>query len=82
MRDKNNPAFDKTNYHFKHEEDGSYQGIRMIHQSKLKPFEDHPYQVLMDDSMDELAASIRQNGVLNPIIVRLYQKAESETSGM
>ena len=78
MRDKNNLVFEKTNHYFKHEEDESYQGIKMIHQSKLKPFENHSYQVLMDDSMNELAASIRQNGILNPIIVRPYRKAEYE----
>ena len=44
--------------------------IIMIHQSKLKPFSEQPYKVKFDESMDELAASIKEYGILSPIIVR------------
>ena len=44
--------------------------IIFIHRSKLKPFQEQPYKVLMNESMDELVNSIRLNGVLMPIIVR------------
>lgn len=38
--------------------------------SCLKPFIEHPYQVKEDDSLLALSESIRENGVLSPIIVR------------
>lgn len=44
--------------------------IILIHQSKLKSFDEQPYKVLFDDSMEELIKSIRENGILTPIIVR------------
>lgn len=37
---------------------------------KLHPFENHPYKVLDDDKMIETVESIKNNGVLIPIIVR------------
>ncbi len=37
---------------------------------KLRPFEDHPYKVLDDESMTELVESIKEYGLLNRIIVR------------
>ena len=36
----------------------------------LHPFREHPYKVENNEEMAELIESIRQNGVLNPIIVR------------
>lgn len=44
--------------------------IILIHQSKLKSFDEQPYKVLFDESMEELIKSIRENGILTPIIVR------------
>ena len=37
---------------------------------KLKPFEGHPFYVKDDEDMEQLTESIRQQGVLNPIMVR------------
>lgn len=37
---------------------------------KLKPFKDHPYQVNNNDDMDRLVESIKEKGVLTPIIIR------------
>ena len=37
---------------------------------KLKPFEGHPFYVKDDNDMEQLTESIRQQGVLNPIMVR------------
>ena len=38
--------------------------------TKLHPFEGHPYKVLDDGEMDDLTGSVRENGVLSPLIVR------------
>lgn len=36
----------------------------------IYPFENHPFKVIDDDKMEELVESIKQNGVLSPVIVR------------
>ena len=36
----------------------------------LKPFEDHPYKVIENESMTELTDSIAEHGILNPLLVR------------
>lgn len=41
--------------------------------SELKPFEEQPFKVQMDGSMDELAESIKDNGVVSPIIARPHK---------
>ncbi len=37
---------------------------------KIQPFQNHPFKVVDDDKMEELVSSIRQNGVLTPVLVR------------
>ena len=37
---------------------------------KLKPFEYHPYKVQDDAEMDALTESIRENGIMTPLLVR------------
>ena len=41
--------------------------------SELTPFEENPYKVRMDSSMDELVESISVYGVLSPIIARPHK---------
>ncbi len=36
----------------------------------IYPFENHPFKVLDDEKMEELTESIRENGVLTPVLVR------------
>lgn len=36
----------------------------------LEPFKDHPYKVIDNDDMNDLTESIREHGILNPLIVR------------
>ena len=45
---------------------------------KLKPFEGHPFYVKDDEDMEQLTESIRQQGVLNPIMVRPLETGEYE----
>ena len=42
----------------------------IIKLDELVPFDNHPYKVIDNDSMDELTESIREHGILNPLIVR------------
>ena len=37
---------------------------------QIRPFEHHPFKVLDDERMEDLTESIRQNGVLVPVLVR------------
>lgn len=46
--------------------------------SKLHPFENHPFQVKDDENMDLLMTSIKENGVLSPIIVRPKENTADE----
>lgn len=47
--------------------------IRQMPVSELKPFEAQPFKVLMDESMDELVQSIKESGVLSPLVVRPHK---------
>ena len=55
---------------FKTEEGRKTEEIKPVAISELKPFEQQPFKVLIDDSMDELVESIKQSGVLSPVVVR------------
>ena len=46
------------------------KGAEDIEISKILPFNNHPFKVLDDDKMDQLVESIKQNGVLTPVLVR------------
>lgn len=52
--------------------------IKNIALTDLEPFEEQPFKVLMDESMTELAESIKEYGVLSPIIVRPKENGKYE----
>lgn len=58
---------------FKSDESRNSEEIKPIPLSELKPFEEQPFKVLLDESMDELVESIQQSGVLSPIIARPHK---------
>ena len=45
---------------------------------KLRPFENHPFQVKDDDEMNQLVWSVLTQGVLTPLVVRPLKKGEYE----
>lgn len=45
---------------------------------KLRPFENHPFQVRNDDEMDQLVFSVLTQGLLTPIVVRETDTEEYE----
>ena len=51
---------------------------RMILIEKLHPFENHPYKVQDNEEMELLAESIRQNGLLAPVLVRPLENTTDE----
>lgn len=46
-----------------------------IYIEKLHSFENHPYKVQDNEEMETLAESIKQNGIVSPIIVRPLENA-------
>ena len=46
--------------------------------ANLHPFEGHPYQVRDDEEMDALVESIREHGILTPLIVRPLEDVPME----
>jgi len=54
------------------------RNVTYIEVEKLKPFENHPYYVKDDDEMMNLTQSIKENGILSPLIVRPIENNEYE----
>ncbi len=55
--------------------------IKEIPIDKLKSFKNHPFKVIDDDKMAELEESIRENGIMAPVIVRPYEDGYELISG-
>ena len=51
-------------------QDASLEKIREIPLDQLIPFKDHPFKVIDDESMMDTAQSIREHGILLPLIAR------------
>ena len=45
---------------------------------KLRPFENHPFQVKDDDEMEQLVWSALKQGILTPLVVRPLENDEYE----
>lgn len=45
-------------------------GVRIVHLDRIEPNPEQPRLVFEQEALDELAASIREHGVLQPILVR------------
>ena len=39
--------------------------------SKIHPFKNHPFKVLDDEKMQDLVESVKINGVLTPVLLRI-----------
>ncbi len=56
-------------------------GIVDIPIEKLHSFVNHPFKVLDDEKMDELVESIKENGILSPVVVRPVEDGYELISG-
>ena len=52
--------------------------LKMLPITALHPFKDHPYKVQDNEEMDALVESIRENGIMSPLVVRPMDGAENE----
>ena len=53
-------------------------GTQEIEIRRIHAFPNHPFKVLDDERMDTLVDSIRENGILNPVIVRPDKNGDYE----
>ena len=78
MNDEKNSGNNNGNnsvdaYRYRYWEHPKKERVERLPVSQLKPFEEQPFKVLLDESMDELVESIKQSGILSPIIARPYR---------
>ncbi len=66
---------------FTTEESRQQEHIQQIPLSELHPFKDHPFRVLDDDRMMETVESVKEYGVLVPIIARPTEDGYEIVSG-
>ena len=55
--------------------------IKELSLTELKPFTGHPYKVRDDEEMDALVESVREHGIMVPLIVRPIDKGFEIVSG-
>lgn len=72
MKKENTKAIEKV------EESAMRPKSIIIKTENLHPFENHPYTVKDDAEMNELVESIREHGILNPLIVRPIDGKDGE----
>lgn len=58
---------------FQSEEQRNTEEIKPVSISELKPFTEQPFKVKLDEDMDALVESIKQCGVLTPVIARPHK---------
>lgn len=58
---------------FQNDEQRNTEEIKPVPISELKPFTEQPFKVKLDEDMDELVESIKQCGVLTPVIARPHK---------
>ena len=54
------------------------KNMKKLDVTKLREFENHPYKVKHDDEMEMLIESIKEHGILSPIIARPLENDEYE----
>lgn len=55
-----------------------YEEIKKIKIDQLIPFSNHPFKAYPENKMNEMVASVKRNGILNPLIVRPMEKNRYE----
>ena len=52
------------------EEKTAAGGLRMLPIKKIRPFHDHPFHLYEGDRLEDMVASVKEHGILNPVIVQ------------
>lgn len=56
-------------------------GVTMLDIDSIKPFNNHPFHLYEGDRLDDMVESIRDHGILNPVIVRKMDDGYEMLSG-
>lgn len=56
-------------------------GLQSLPVDRIKPFHDHPFHLYEGERLNDMVESIREHGVLNPVIVRKKGKGYEMLSG-
>ena len=56
-------------------------GLQSLPVDSIKPFHDHPFHLYHGERLDDMVESIREHGVLNPVIVRKIGNGYEMLSG-
>lgn len=56
-------------------------GVQMVPVDKIKAFHDHPFRLYEGERLNDMVESVREHGVLNPVIVRKDGKGYEMLSG-
>lgn len=57
------------------------KGLEMLSVKSIKPFHDHPFHLYEGERLEDMIASIREHGVLNPVIVQKVEDGYEMLSG-
>lgn len=56
-------------------------GVQMLPVDKIKAFHDHPFRLYEGERLNDMVESVKEHGVLNPVIVRKVGKGYEMLSG-
>ena len=57
------------------------RGIQMIQIRNIQPFHDHPFHLYEGERLEDMIASVKEHGVLNPVIVQKIDGGYEMLSG-
>lgn len=57
------------------------RGIQLIQIKNIQPFHDHPFHLYEGDRLEDMIASVKEHGILNPVIVQKIDGGYEMLSG-
>lgn len=57
------------------------KGLELLSVKSIKPFHDHPFHLYEGERLEDMIASIKEHGVLNPVIVQKVEDGYEMLSG-
>lgn len=57
------------------------KGLELLAVKSIKPFHDHPFHLYEGERLEDMVASIKEHGVLNPVIVQKVEDGYEMLSG-
>ena len=57
------------------------RGVQMLPVKSIQPFHDHPFHLYEGERLEDMIASVKEHGVLNPVIVQKLDTGYEMLSG-